>query len=776
MDRGSPDVSSLRIETEALLDFVDELREADYHIGIEHYVAAQDVVLALAAQGERLDQPDRLRSLLGPLLCSTPKEQEDFKERFDAWAGRLIPGLSQPINRSARAAGAGLEAGADQRKRRRPPWAWALATLGSLALVAGFLWWRGAEPPGREYRPPEPGIGQESPEVPPEGRPPESEPAPPPQSSPESQLPQSRPARTTWLVSSILLAALLASLWHYRGRLYLARWALAEQPEIHPIAVEGLEGELFHGVSLARTARDLRRRKETPVRDLDVSATIDETVRQGGFFTPVHGTRQVVPEYLVLVDRTNYRDQLAKLVDELLSRLRMDGVLITRYFFDADPRICFPFAEGASPLDLRELGTRYPDHDLLIFSDAAGLFSVRTGELSHWVRQFSSWRQRAILTPVATSHWGSRESALIQQFAVLPATPAGLAHLVRRVGRETSAAHHETAAAPFPRSLEERPLRWLDRRAPDDSVVEGTLASVRRYLGEGGFYWLRACAVYPELDWNLTVYLGNVLRSADGRRLLELRRLAALARLPWLRHGYMPDWLRSRLLRTLSREQQQKIRSALNGLLRTAIKSSAGGFTLPIAREMSALRSFFGMGREKSPLRDHVFVTFMAGRLALPLPHLLSNFLRPLATQIPPLAPKALRVAGIVALLVAGFLAIRSFRTVPVERGTLILDAVPWAETTRIVDVRGDPVPLAETTCTPFVLELEPGTYKVTLENPDYPTRIITVEIDASGVTTPPPVELGEVDIDRYFQDVGLAAIIEEDAKKYKSTEQKRDK
>ena len=81
----SPEVSPAWLDPDKLIDFLDELRGAKYNIGVSQYIAAQDLILALKAKGEQLDRPQRLKSLLGPLLCSSRAEQEDFQKRFDQW-------------------------------------------------------------------------------------------------------------------------------------------------------------------------------------------------------------------------------------------------------------------------------------------------------------------------------------------------------------------------------------------------------------------------------------------------------------------------------------------------------------------------------------------------------------------------------------------------------------------------------------------------------------------------------------------------------------------
>ena len=112
-----------------------------------------------------------------------------------------------------------------------------------------------------------------------------------------------------------------------------------------------------------------------------------------------------------------------------------------------------------------------------------------------------------------------------------------------------------------------RSQRWIERETPESWLVTGVLESLRYYLGEAGYYWLAACAVFPELHWNLTVYLGNMLKTEDGKSLFQACRLTDLARLPWFRYNYMTDWLRSYLLYELPRQKTDEIRQLLTSFL-----------------------------------------------------------------------------------------------------------------------------------------------------------------------------------------------------------------
>jgi uncharacterized protein with von Willebrand factor type A (vWA) domain len=71
------------ILTKKLVNFIEDLRVADYNIGATQHIAAQDLILALAARGQLPPKLGRLRTLLAPILCHSPKEQAEFKKHFD---------------------------------------------------------------------------------------------------------------------------------------------------------------------------------------------------------------------------------------------------------------------------------------------------------------------------------------------------------------------------------------------------------------------------------------------------------------------------------------------------------------------------------------------------------------------------------------------------------------------------------------------------------------------------------------------------------------------
>ena len=148
-----------------------------------------------------------------------------------------------------------------------------------------------------------------------------------------------------------------------------------------------------------------------------------------------------------------------------------------------------------------------------------------TGGAAAWVERFSAWEVRALLTPAAAPELdrvrGGAGAAGLPRRAGDPAGLEAVAGRHRRAGR---GAHQPGVAAdeggpvpPMPAPLRREPRRWLDPTAPTPAEADRLMGDLRWYLKED-VDWLAACAVYPELRWDLTLELGRVLADGDGVR------------------------------------------------------------------------------------------------------------------------------------------------------------------------------------------------------------------------------------------------------------------
>ena len=188
--------------------------------------------------------------------------------------------------------------------------------------------------------------------------------------------------------------------------------------------------------------------------------------------------------------------------------------------------------------------------------------------------------------------------------------------------KESSATYQFSprSQALFPEMLSTRPQRWLDRASPSSEEIQAMLSNLAAYLGETAFYWFASCAIFPELNWNITIYLGATLKTAKGESLIDVCSIADITRLPWFRYGYIPDWLRSSLISKLTTEQSSMARSALQELLITAIQGATSSVQLEIVKQhhksLSRLANplLYRSSRqatEDSSFRDYIFLGFM---------------------------------------------------------------------------------------------------------------------------------------------------------------------
>ncbi|MEK8021908.1 MAG: LysM peptidoglycan-binding domain-containing protein [Candidatus Parabeggiatoa sp.] len=741
------------ILTKELINFIEKLRFAGYNIGETQYIAAQDLILILAAQGKLPTEQTELRQFLAPILCHSPKEQAEFETHFNQWVRQF----SQTKIETESGPPSDLESELRTIKKGNTLWKWVfiifvivflssiLVYCSDIAIAqpiqpnkdeiakpikpdshelvqpksilpstettseknyhtvqAGETLYGIAKKYDQNYQkiaawnnidnPDSISIGQRllvSPrnekssadEIPSVSSsllvsPPNEKSSPdeilavspsllvsPPnekssadeiqavtpsllvspsneKSSPDKILPVT-PSLWDILPSLQVLFTLLSPLlvlllwqlwWRYRAQLFLARQSTTTLPDIRQLFLKPTEDKFFQSVSLARTAQQLRKHISMPANVLDIAAAIEKTTQSGGWFTPITGTIKTRPEYLALIDRTTFNDHQTQFINSLINQLVADEVSVTRYYFDSVPRRCYPEQSQQAPLTLTELAQHYPEHRLLVFSDGNGLINPITCQVVNWIEQFSVWTQRALFTLETPEEWGYREQLLDEaNFLILPANEAGFKGLVERINTSTWQPYprpSDSDSNPFPEYLQERPRRWLEHHAPDTPVLTALLKQVRNFIGNEGYSWFSACAIYPELRWQLTLYLGEQLKS------LTEERLAKLARLPWFRYGYMPDWLRMPLIKDLSLPQERKIRTALyNRLLETSDKPLSD-FCLEIAKTQQNTLSAFAQrllpkwakqAQKNSPLHEHIFMTFMGDKLAVKIPKILRH-------------------------------------------------------------------------------------------------------------------------------------------------------
>lgn len=684
----------------SLADFILELRRQGYRIGTEQYISSHRLLVGLAALGDTFEEPEKLGTLLAPILCTTPAEQESFRLLFKQW----LSGLSLSPTERERLATDSIRQPVESSPKRQSVFtifAWMIVgVVLSLAVfvLAGVILISALAPE------PSPQLSLSGRVVDDLGRPlngatiklgsvtvsslddgsftlPYRESDLPSivvisaadyqdttiSLNNPSELAEVRilrqPAVTKPATSSrlglvvfgllVLLVLGTVVIWirNARRRLQLKKLLSEKKFQAEHLVVKGAGEQLSKILSLRRVAQELRRHRQPASHELNVERTVKKTIEEG-LFTPVYASRTVSPEYLVLLDRANFGDQQARMHNEVVRWLAENGVYIDSYFYQDDPRICRKEGAGAKHLSVKDLAALYPNHDLIIFSSGEGLFNPLTGELQGWLDLFSAWANRAVLLP--GPNMGDHRAALLsrQGFNVLPTSRSGLLMLgeVILTGAEGNAAVKGEPRR-LPTLLQDRPYRWVENYEPQAEILNQLCMQLREYLGDEGYFWLSACAVYPMLLWDLTLYLGHRL---VGQSRME-RTLPELMCLPWLTYGRMPDWFRRRLIFDLPPTREAAVRKALEDLLKTAILSS-GNFVLPVVlwpgaapaisqqeglsdverqaylvRAATLIQDYIKSEPKDSILREQVFLTFMNGfkqdRLSVLIPREVRSFL-----------------------------------------------------------------------------------------------------------------------------------------------------
>jgi len=354
--------------------------------------------------------------------------------------------------------------------------------------------------------------------------------------------------RWTTILAPLVFFLLYESYRYNRRKLVLQKQRGKKPPYVWPIKVDTPAPKLYKSEEFYTATRFMRQRQIGEIYRLDVDDTITATIESLGYPSFRYKPDTNPPEYLVLIDRVSFRDHQTHLFDILSSTLAQEGVFVVRYFYDGDPRLCYSdTSEGSVPLI--ELQRKYPGHRLIIFSNGKKLIDPITGRLENWTTVFSNWYDRALLTPETPYEWGFQEITLTSLFIVMPATVGGLLALVDHL------------ITPDLRSWRQNSLEL----PPPGLNQPDTVARLRTCLGEATFQWLCVCAIYPELHWDLTLYLGSL--SCMPEDLVNEKNLLRLIRLPWFRSGAMPDELRLQLISELDQNIARAVRLAIIELL-----------------------------------------------------------------------------------------------------------------------------------------------------------------------------------------------------------------
>ncbi|MEM9929048.1 MAG: hypothetical protein AAF840_04480, partial [Bacteroidota bacterium] len=361
-----------------------------------------------------------------------------------------------------------------------------------------------------------------------------------------------------WIIGGlfVLATALLLAILVWRERRRRKLVAELEQRTQPPYIWDikfAQPAEIHFGERFGLLLNQMRQRTTAESRELDVSATIDATVEGAGIVDFRYRQRTRPPEYLLLIDEQSRHNHRARLFDELYRRFLAEEVIISRYFYHGDVRLCFN-EEHPHGIPLQDLAGKYPDTRLLLLGSGQSLISPLNGRLARWSELLTRWEERALLSPVPTQEWDRREEQLGQLLPVLPANLRSLSFLIDQLD-----AGEEGELDRWRQATQHQPQPQLALTAT------GLLDTLKTHYEPELLHWIAACAVYPRLQFELTCQLGQLL-SPPEQPLLTSVNLNRINQLPWFVEGQMPPAVRFLLLDYLERERPallQRVRSFL---------------------------------------------------------------------------------------------------------------------------------------------------------------------------------------------------------------------
>lgn len=561
MNTVHPTYKGLRDLLERLPGFLDLLQEEGFNVSMETHIWLLELIKALP-----LDTPlARIKTILCPLVAKNEQEQTKFYSLFDRHFS--------PYSEGELPAG---KKDAEEKAGQVAKWPYFLGLLFSLVFIIAAVYFVSifsqdkAQEPDTSPAADTANISDNLPETADLGNAEE----PGLSSIQPSELPDDFPAglerpfpenvyeylwNNEWLlkiaiIALFLLAALFFELYRSRKRrqLFASRHQNTTPPYIWDIPVEG-DFEIDYGEYFGETILQLRQRRLSDQYILNMPDSIQATIRQGGAAKLMYNLATVPAEYLILIDRTSLKNHHANLFNYLYQELTGNEVHIERFFFNGDPRLCWN-EKHPGGISLQKLAVEFGQYRLLLFGNASRLINPTTGKLQEWANLFEIWKSRAILTPNIPEHWQREEHILSELFVLKPAQIEGLLEAVQRFEENQIPGEKVLPLSDM--------VRWPELDVGDTEAI----LSLRAFFTEDIIRWIAACALFPELNWDLTLKLGEALSTPENR-LLAMSNLLQIGRLEWFAVGEIPESARRELIDYLPEPIQEKARAVIIELL-----------------------------------------------------------------------------------------------------------------------------------------------------------------------------------------------------------------
>jgi len=332
------------------------------------------------------------------------------------------------------------------------------------------------------------------------------------------------------------------------------------------------ENKIPAETSINQLAEVMRKRHTGDSYSLNINKTIRSTIKKAGFPVFEFTALSQPTDFLVFVDKEYTDSHLVKLYNHLIATLRKEQVHLTAYSYNQYPLLLTNPALNHFFIPIEKLGGLYPGTILFLFADTSSFFKPYGNNLHDWaIDKFKDWKTKIIFTSVAVKDWGERETILYSAgFTVIPADTNASQVIEDEVNnlidkqklKKTIPSTYSTKLINFNEWEEVKNyLREVSKEGKKTSDPESLYLLLKE--------WLASTAVYPYVNWEVTIAIGKAFEEKYNvpGKLLNYTNLLALSRIQWLKDGQMPDNLRIAMLKDLDYKNEINAREALKVLL-----------------------------------------------------------------------------------------------------------------------------------------------------------------------------------------------------------------
>jgi hypothetical protein len=364
--------------------------------------------------------------------------------------------------------------------------------------------------------------------------------------------------------------------------------------------------------------------------DLDVRKSVAATIKSAGFPSLVFNNEWEERRYLLLIDNRAPEAHIGHLWAYLFHFLESTGVRIRKYYYTDD--IMIVKDTNGNTIQLSDLAYNFSSQYLVIFGDCRSFFNNNFRFSKDMSRAFQKWNAKAIITPFPLADWSHSETQLQKNsFQLVPSEIGAIDILCRSIAEDTAI----SPALLSNRVKDKYSMMRHEFKTADD---------IKNYLGnEQLFQVICALAVYPRLDWNITLALFNAIGSenqnASPGLVPDYDSILKIARIPWLHGRQFTKAMRLQLLDHLKPGTEiiarKTIIELLNGAEPFVIKNSPADKELQL---QVMINSFFLYAHDQQQYKQYAdvkrdFINYWRDLKEFSLKERTKNGLMPLNSQ-----------------------------------------------------------------------------------------------------------------------------------------------